>query len=56
MTINSLMWPPTSNHTDQPPKLTPDQLEIMEAVWMTLEQARQQTIPEHLRRFLLEQS
>jgi len=33
----------------------PDRLEIMETVWMTLEQAQQQKLPEHLQRYLLDQ-
>jgi len=55
VTIFSLMWPPTSDHTDQPPELMPDRLEILETVWMTLEQAQQQKLPEHLQRYLLDQ-
>ena len=53
--IFSLRWPPTSDHPDQPPELIPDQLEIVEAVWMTLEQARRQTLPRHLESYLLDQ-
>lgn len=54
VTIFSLRWPPTSNQPDQQPVLIPDQIEIIETVWMDQEQALQQKLPDHLRRYLLE--
>jgi len=54
VTIFSLRWPPTSDQPDQQPELIPDQIEIIETVWMDQEQALQQKLPDHLRRYLLE--
>jgi 8-oxo-dGTP diphosphatase len=55
VTIYSLPWPHAGEPTDQPPPLNPDQLEIAATAWMPREQALQQVLPTHLRRYLEEQ-
>ena len=55
VTIFSLTWPAAGEATDHGPPLNPDQLEIVTTAWMTREQALQQVLPAHLRRYLEEQ-
>jgi len=54
VTIFSLRWPSADQPINQPPPLNPDQLEIVATAWMSREQALQQVIPWHLRRYLEE--